>query len=286
LPPRISSSRISIRANLDRPLPPGQKGIGRQPERYCCHGWNAQILSALTRASKRSPSLVYIQVLQGLKAMAKPFQVDLIAETPPFPQDHHQCLSFRGRQEGRPSLSERGQCRGRLFVTGFPGDSALGLKILQRKGLTAKPRGLIERHLSPRPRIELGRNIARQGLATAMIDVSDGLLIDTTHLLEESRKRRPDRRTGSLSRDVSKPCFILREGSLFPGPFRGEIMSSSSPRPLKCGAGSPRLLPFTGFRSPASERFSHHPRDSGSSGGMEPIILRPSWVSITLSDCP
>ena len=34
----------------------------------------------------------------------------------------------------------------------------------------------------------LGQAIARQRLATAMIDVSDGLLIDTTHLLEESDK--------------------------------------------------------------------------------------------------
>jgi thiamine-monophosphate kinase len=45
---------------------------------------------------------------------------------------------------------------------------------------------LIEKHLSPSPRIELGQALARHRLATAMIDVSDGLLIDTTHLLEES----------------------------------------------------------------------------------------------------
>ncbi len=45
---------------------------------------------------------------------------------------------------------------------------------------------LIERHLSPCPRVELGQAIAKHHWATAMIDVSDGLLIDTSHLLEES----------------------------------------------------------------------------------------------------
>jgi thiamine-monophosphate kinase len=67
------------------------------------------------------------------------------------------------------------------------GDAALGLKILQKKGLMGGPKGLIEKHLSPCPRIQLGQKIAEHRWATAMVDVSDGLLIDTTHLLEESR---------------------------------------------------------------------------------------------------
>ncbi len=73
-----------------------------------------------------------------------------------------------------------------LFVSGTLGDAALGLKILKRDGLQGRPKGLIQKHLSPCPRIELGRRIAARHWATSMIDVSDGLLIDTRHLLEES----------------------------------------------------------------------------------------------------
>jgi len=62
----------------------------------------------------------------------------------------------------------------------------LGLKILQKNGLRGSPKGLIKKHLSPSPRIHLGQVLARNHWATAMIDVSDGLLIDTNHLLEES----------------------------------------------------------------------------------------------------
>jgi thiamine-monophosphate kinase len=73
-----------------------------------------------------------------------------------------------------------------LFVSGTLGDSALGMKILQKNGLRGNPKGLIKKHLSPSPRIQLGQVLARNHWATAMIDVSDGLLIDTNHLLEES----------------------------------------------------------------------------------------------------
>ena len=45
---------------------------------------------------------------------------------------------------------------------------------------------MIKKHLSPCPRIELGQSIAKHHWATAMIDVSDGLLIDTSHLTQES----------------------------------------------------------------------------------------------------
>jgi thiamine-monophosphate kinase len=60
------------------------------------------------------------------------------------------------------------------------------MKILQKNGLRGNPKGLIKKHLSPSPRIQLGQVLARNHWATAMIDVSDGLLIDTNHLLEES----------------------------------------------------------------------------------------------------
>ncbi len=40
--------------------------------------------------------------------------------------------------------------------------------------------------LDPVPRLELGRDLARLCLASAMIDISDGLSVDLAHLCEES----------------------------------------------------------------------------------------------------
>ena len=42
------------------------------------------------------------------------------------------------------------------------------------------------RHFYPEPRIELGRILREKGLASAMIDLSDGLSTDLAHLCEES----------------------------------------------------------------------------------------------------
>jgi thiamine-monophosphate kinase len=70
----------------------------------------------------------------------------------------------------------------RIFVTGTLGDSALGLKML-KNGVKGEP---IQRHLDPTPRVREGGEIARQGLATAMIDISDGLIADLGHIVHAS----------------------------------------------------------------------------------------------------
>lgn len=88
-----------------------------------------------------------------------------------------------------------------IFVTGTLGDSALGLKILEDKKVsiwederfsTAQPLNrstsqLINRHLRPTPRVKEGIQLAKTGMVTSMIDISDGLLCDLGHICEESR---------------------------------------------------------------------------------------------------
>ncbi len=77
-----------------------------------------------------------------------------------------------------------------LYVSGFLGDAALGLLCLEQEKGKPLPGNehtayLVHRHLDPTPRLELGQAIARHHLATAMIDISDGLVGDLRHLLEK-----------------------------------------------------------------------------------------------------
>jgi thiamine-monophosphate kinase len=72
----------------------------------------------------------------------------------------------------------------RVMVSGTIGDSALALHMLSI-GSDLEPE-LADRHHSPSPRVELGRRLAEQQLATAMIDVSDGLAGDLEHILQSS----------------------------------------------------------------------------------------------------
>ncbi|KIH77787.1 thiamine-phosphate kinase [Geoalkalibacter ferrihydriticus] len=71
-----------------------------------------------------------------------------------------------------------------LWVSGSLGDSALALRELlagRRPDVQSAAR-----HHDPCARVALGRALAAQGLATSMIDVSDGLLADLGHLLDSS----------------------------------------------------------------------------------------------------
>jgi thiamine-monophosphate kinase len=76
-----------------------------------------------------------------------------------------------------------------LYVTGTLGDSALGLKLLKKPpGKTDKDEAayLISRHHFPSARLKTGLTLAKEKLAKAMIDVSDGLLQDLGHLCKAS----------------------------------------------------------------------------------------------------
>jgi thiamine-monophosphate kinase len=123
----------------------------------------------------------------GLKATAKRYRVDLVGGNTSLSEKMMITICLLGEGRKKELLFRNGARVGdEIFVSGTLGDSALGLKILQEKGLRGNPRPLLERHLSPCPRVELGQAIARHRCATAMIDISDGLLSDTRHIMEES----------------------------------------------------------------------------------------------------
>lgn len=125
---------------------------------------------------------------RGLKDGAKRFGVNLIGGDTSFSEKFviNICMLGEGLN-GNVILRNGARVGDDIYVTGTLGDSALGFEILKKEGLNRKPKGLIERHLSPLPRIEIGLAINRNRLANSMIDISDGLLIDISHILTESK---------------------------------------------------------------------------------------------------
>ena len=83
-----------------------------------------------------------------------------------------------------------------IFVTGSLGGSAAGLRLIERGARLEKRlsrdvdsdslQQLLLRHLQPEPRVGWGLVLGQEDLATAMIDISDGLSSDLHHLCEES----------------------------------------------------------------------------------------------------
>jgi thiamine-monophosphate kinase len=90
-------------------------------------------------------------------------------------------------QPGRPLLRGGARRGDAVFVSGTIGDAALGLMALKGKlpGLAAQHRRFLAgRYHLPEPRLALGRAIAP--LATAAMDVSDGLIADLGHICAAS----------------------------------------------------------------------------------------------------
>jgi len=80
-----------------------------------------------------------------------------------------------------------GQDEDDLYVTGRLGDAALGLKLVEAGGKQKFAGKLLDRHLTPMPRIREGKLLAERKVANAMIDISDGLLADLNHILVQSK---------------------------------------------------------------------------------------------------
>ena len=90
-------------------------------------------------------------------------------------------LTAIGRAERIPPDRSGARPGHRLWVSGSIGDAGAGLEAL-RGGRDAP--ALIERYRTPRPRLEAGEALAP--MVSAMMDVSDGVLIDTLRLAHAS----------------------------------------------------------------------------------------------------
>jgi thiamine-monophosphate kinase len=85
-------------------------------------------------------------------------------------------LTAIGEADGPVPSRAGGRAGDHLWVSGTIGDAGAGLRGVSE--------ALVERYRNPRPRLEAGHRLAP--LVAAMMDVSDGLLIDASRLAEAS----------------------------------------------------------------------------------------------------
>ncbi len=120
----------------------------------------------------------------GLSAALATFGLPLLGgDTVAMPAGAPRALGLTAIGEAMTAPARDGAKPGDLlWVSGTIGDAGAGLNLLQ--GGKTEPASFIERYRTPRPRLEAGWHLAP--LVNAMMDVSDGLLIDAGRMATAS----------------------------------------------------------------------------------------------------
>lgn len=127
------------------------------------------------------------ELYEGVRALAERFGVRIIGgDTSRTPAGVVIDSVVLGEVRRGRALTRGGARAGdQIFVTGALGGAAAGLKMLEGVGARTS-RGLVLRQRRPEPRVEWGALLSERGLATSLIDLSDGLSSDLAHVCRES----------------------------------------------------------------------------------------------------
>ncbi|MFH1874248.1 MAG: thiamine-phosphate kinase [Pseudomonadota bacterium] len=97
-------------------------------------------------------------------------------------------ITMLGKVSSKGAILRKGAKPGDLiYVTGNLGSAALGLKCFQAGKIEAKTKPFLEKFNNPKPCLAVGKWLGENKLATAMIDISDGLLADLGHIVSNSQ---------------------------------------------------------------------------------------------------
>lgn len=166
----------------------------------------AQPRWATLAAALPAPTVEWIgRFAHGFFDCAANYGIDLIGgDTTRGPRAF--CVTILGEVPAGRALRRDGAKAGdSIWISGSPGQAALGLAHLQGRITLTEPAltACLTALHRPQPRVALG--LALRGIASAAIDVSDGLLGDLGHILEQSkvaaRLRIPDLPAAGLERD-------------------------------------------------------------------------------------
>jgi thiamine-monophosphate kinase len=150
------------------------------------------IPAELTRSVRRQKPWIE-RFYDGLLALAEQYETPLaggdLAESPLAMAD---IVLVGAVRRGQALLRSGARAGDAIYVTGKLGGAAAGLRALAasdgkaRRAAQPETETVLGPHLYPQPRIEQGLALARRKLATAAMDLSDGLAIDLARLCAES----------------------------------------------------------------------------------------------------
>lgn len=124
----------------------------------------------------------------GLKAIAAEYEINILGgDTVLSPDRLVVNIALTGEEDIEQVLYRDGAKPGDIiFLSGKVGSAAAGLDLLKSGREFEYRIALLESHFNPVPHVWSGRVIASSGLASSMIDISDGLAGDLGHICRDS----------------------------------------------------------------------------------------------------
>ncbi len=122
----------------------------------------------------------------GLKDVLFKFNAKLVGGDTVYSPINFFSLSVIGKTKN--PISRKGASPGELvFVSKKLGESAAFLRLIKKLPKDEIPENIRKAHLLPEPEVILGKTLSEKRIASAMMDVSDGLLIDLYRLCKASK---------------------------------------------------------------------------------------------------
>jgi thiamine-monophosphate kinase len=148
------------------------------------------------------------EFLQGLKRAATRFSCPLAGgDTTRHDRILINVTALGEIQRGRAILRSRAVSGDAIFVSGTLGHAELGLRLLRsRRRRNHSSGAALKKHLYSEPRLALGQWLANHRLASAMMDLSDGLSSDLPRLCAASK-------VGATIHGDKIPAVRVRPGS-------------------------------------------------------------------------
>jgi thiamine-monophosphate kinase len=186
----LSIEDVHFRRDLHPPRSAGHRALARALSDVAAMGGQPRFALVSLALSQGTPRAWVEEFYEGVFGLARRFDVTVIGgDTAVFDGKITADLVLAGEVARGKALLRAGARPGdALYVSGWPGRSALGLELLRsgRAQAGGRPAASVTAHLYPQPRCGLGRFLAEHLLASAAIDISDGLALDASRLLEAS----------------------------------------------------------------------------------------------------
>jgi thiamine-monophosphate kinase len=171
----------------------GYKSLARATSDIAAMGATPRFFLLTLALSQRLSGHWLSNFLRGMRRAARELRVRLIGGDTTRSTSVSINITVVGEiAPGRAITRARARPGNVLYVTGKLGRAKLGLEIIRNcplneiKSVTRRENRLLRQHLYPRIPVKLGERLAKRGIATSMIDISDGLSTDLGHLCAAS----------------------------------------------------------------------------------------------------